>query len=57
MRGFYQVSLTRARKTLLFAKSLYYYRSVKDGREVIYKLLELSVARPREGQDKILSAA
>lgn len=52
LREFYQVSLTRACKTLLFAKSMYYYRSVKDDREVIDKLLELSVARPREGQDK-----
>jgi putative transposase len=48
---FYQVSLTRACKTLLFAKSMY-YQSVKDDWEVIDKLLELSVARPREGQDK-----
>lgn len=52
LREFYEVSLTRACKTLLFAKSMYYYRSVKDDREVIDKLLELSVARPREGQDK-----
>ena len=40
LREFYQVSLTRACKTLLFAKSMYYYRSVKDDREVIDKLLE-----------------
>ena len=52
LKEFYEVSLTRACKTLLFAKSMYYYRSVKDDREVIDKLLELSVARPREGQDK-----
>jgi putative transposase len=52
LREFYEVSLTRACKTLLFAKSMYYYQSVKDDREVIDKLLELSVARPREGQDK-----
>ncbi len=52
LREFYQVSLTRACKTLLFAKSMYYYQSVKDDREVIDKLLELPVARPREGQDK-----
>jgi putative transposase len=52
LREFYEVSLTRACKTLLFAKSMYYSQSVKDDREVIDKLLELSVDRPREGQDK-----
>ncbi len=52
LREFYAVSPTRACKTLMFAKSMYYYRSVKDDSEVIDKLLELSEAKPREGQDK-----
>ncbi len=52
LKEFYEVSLTRACKTLMFAKSMYYYRSVKDDSEVIDKLLELSEAKPREGQDK-----
>ncbi len=52
LNEFYQVSFTRACKTLSFAKSMYYYRSVKDDREVIDKLLELAAAKPREGQDK-----
>lgn len=52
MREFYEVSLTRACKTLLFAMTMYYYQLVKDDRESIDKLLELSAARSREGQDK-----
>ena len=52
LREYYRVSITRACRTLTFPKSMYYYRSVKDDSEVIDKLLELSVAKPREGQDK-----
>lgn len=48
----HQVSITRACKTIHFAKSMYYYKSIKDDSEVINKLKELAEQKPREGQDK-----
>lgn len=51
----YQVSVTRACKTISFSKSLYYYRSCKDDKAVIEKLGELAEKNPREGQDKYYS--
>jgi len=46
-------SLARACKLIGLSRSLYYYVSVRDDREVIEKLTELSERRPIEGQDKL----
>jgi putative transposase len=48
----HQVSITRACKTIHFAKSMYYYQSRKDDTAVINKLKELAEQKPSEGQDK-----
>jgi len=45
-------SLTRACKIINLTRSLYYYTSVKDDSEVIAKLEQLAVLKPKEGQDK-----
>jgi putative transposase len=45
----YQVSITRACKTVCLPKSLYYYESVKDDSEVINKLNELVENKPSRG--------
>ena len=49
----YKISITRACRVIHFPKSMYYYKSVKDDSQVMTKLLELALLRPREGQDKI----
>lgn len=47
--GTYQVSITRACKVIGFAKSMYYYLSVKDDTVVIDKLKELAENKPSRG--------
>jgi putative transposase len=45
----YEVSITRACKTIGLPKSVYYYNSVKDDSEVINKLNELVDKKPTRG--------
>lgn len=48
----HQLSLKKACHILSLQRSVYYYRSVKDDREVIDKLTELSSKYPTRGCDK-----
>lgn len=45
----YQVSITRACKLIGLAKSLYYYKSLRDDSDVINKLRELAEQKPTRG--------
>ena len=49
----HEYSLVRACKLINLSRSLYYYVSVKNDKDVIDKILQLSDKRPMEGQDKI----
>ncbi|MFN8416555.1 MAG: IS3 family transposase [Cytophagaceae bacterium] len=48
----HQISLKKACNILSLPRSVYYYRSVKDNRDVIDKLSELSSKYPTRGCDK-----
>lgn len=49
----YSISTTRACRVVQLPKSMFYYRSVRDDRPVIEKLMDLSQKHHREGQDKL----
>lgn len=53
MRAEHGYSLARACKLINLSRSLYYYIPAKDDGEVMAKLLQLSDAKPMEGQDKM----
>lgn len=48
----FKISVTRACSVIALAKSVYYYRSIKNDHEVEQQLLRLAEKKPREGQDK-----